>query len=360
MLFRKDLAETLLKDGREVHILIPFQERLRPLADLGAKIHHIDCSNNVVSPWRDIKLFYQLVMVLTKIKPDVSFCYFIKPVLYGALASRLAGVQHICSLLTGIGYVFTSKTSKAKTIRLLISPLYGLAMKCSDRILFQNIDNKNLISNLFGGIKPKCFVVDGSGVNMDVYRRTEPLQCGRASFILAGRLLRAKGICEYIKAANILKKRYPHSFDAVLVGAKSDSPDALTYPELAQLNTQGAVDVLEEKSQKELISVYQKCNVFVLPSYYGEGIPRSLLEAMSMKMALITTDWPGCRETVSKGENGLLVKVRSVGELTEAMEKLILNPKIISKWGERSFKIVRKRFETTLINKEYLKHINAG
>ena len=357
MLFRGDLIQEILKSGREVHVLVPFNRCLSPLQDMGIFIHNIDCSNSSISLLRDIKLFFRLVVLLARIKPDISFCYFLKPFIYGALASKVMGVRHVCSLITGVGYVFMSPTLKAKIIRFLITPLYSLALWCSDRILFQNIDNMRFVSDLVKNIKPKCFVVDGSGVNMQIYKRIGIVSDERASFIFAGRLLKDKGVLEYVEAANILKKKYAGCFDAALAGGECASPGALSYADIIKMNTAGAVEFLGERGQEELIKAYQKYNIFVLPSYYGEGIPRSILEAMSMKMVVITTDWPGCRETVVEGENGLLVGVQSVEELVCAMEKFIVNPALIPQWGEKSFKMVQERFEIKLINRQYLKHM---
>ena len=360
MLFRKDLAQTILKRGWEVHVLIPLDRCLSPLQDMGIVVHNIDGSNASISPLKDIRLFFRLLALLSKIKPDVSFCYSLKSILYGALASKLAGVGHICSLVTGIGYVFMSKTLRAKIIRCLIMPFYKLSLRCSHRILFQNVENMRFVSNSVKSVAFKCFVVDGSGVNMQVYKRLEPVSGERASFILTARLLKDKGVREYVEAANILKKTYAERFDAALVGGESSSPGSLSYADVAKINVNGGVDVLGECGQEELIGAYQRYNIFVLPSYYGEGIPRSILEAMSMKMAVITTDWPGCRETVNQGENGLLIAVRSVEELVQAMEKCIVNPGLIPQWGEKSLGMVRERFEINLINRQYLKYMNVG
>ena len=357
MLFRKEIVLTTLRSGREVHVLVPFDRCLSPLMNMGVQVHNIDCSNASISPLRDIRLFFQMVVLLAKIRPDISFCYFLKPVLYGALASKLTGVGHICSLITGIGYVFMSHSRKAKLIRFLITPLFGLALRCSHRVLFQNTENMHFISSLVGNIRPKCFVVDGSGVNMQTYKRIGTVSGEQACFVFAGRLLKDKGVGEYVEAANILKKKYGGRFSAALAGRESASPGALSYADVAKLNVSGGIEFLGGLEQEELIEAYQKYNVFVLPSCYGEGVPRSILEAMSMEMAVVTTDWPGCRETVIEGKNGLLVGVRSVEELVGAMEKLIVNPGIIPRWGEKSFRMVRERFELNLINRKYLEHM---
>ena len=360
MLFRGDLVKAIVQRGREVHVLIPFNKCLEPLNEMGVQTHHVPCSNAAISPVRDMIYFFRLIFLLSRIRPDVSFCYFLKPVLYGTLASRLVGVRHICSLITGVGYVFTSPTLKAKIIRFFLTPWYGWALQCSDKILFQNVENKNFISSWVKNINLRCFVVDGSGVNMQIYKREEPVCDRRASFIFVGRLLRDKGVGEYVKAVNVLKSKYGERFRALLVGGESDSPGSLSYEDIEQLNVAGAVEVLGEQSSQELIATYQQCNVFVLPSYYGEGIPRSILESMSMKMAVITTRWPGCKETVEEGRNGLLVSVRSTEELQRAMEQLILNPGVISQWGEQSFQMARKRFEVNLVNQQYLSHLRLG
>ena len=357
MLFRKDLVAAVLRSGCEVHVLIPSEKCLEPLGKMGVHIHHVHCSNAAISPLRDIVYVCRLVFLLLRIRPDTSFCSCLKPVLYGALASRLMGVGHVCSLMAGIGYVFISPSFRAKIIRFFLMPWYGWALRCSDRVLFQNVENKDFISNLVKNIKSRCFVVDGSGVNMDIYKRKGAISGEKATFVLVGRLLGDKGVGEYVEAANILKKKYGDRFRAMLVGGKCRSPGSLIYADVEKLNVSGAVEILGELDQGELIETYQKSNVFVLPSYYGEGIPRSILEAMSMKMAVITTRWPGCKETVVEGDNGLLVQVRSVEGLWRAMEKLILNPQVIPEWGERSFEMVRERFEVNLVNRQYLGYL---
>ena len=362
-LFRKDLAETILKSGHQVHIIIPYQndqkqiQYLESLVKAGAKLHHINCSNTAVNPIGDIKLFCRLLMLIGKIRPEVSFCYFIKPVIYGTLASRLMGVEHVCALVSGVGYIFTSTTLKAKTLRFFITRLYRYSLRYSDKILFQNTENMHFISKVVGNIKSKCSIVDGSGVNMQIYKKSKASGEQQASFVFTGRLLKDKGVSEYIQAANTLKKIHGGRFHATLIGGQHPSPDCLTPADIEQLNHHGAVNILGEKSQRELIAIYQNCNVFVLPSYYGEGIPRSILEAMSMRMAIITTNWPGCKETVIEGKNGMLIGIKSVEELVCAMKKLILRPEIIPLYGTESFNMARERFEINRVNKQYLKHM---
>ena len=198
----------------------------------------------------------------------------------------------------------------------------------------------------------KAEIVNGSGVNMERFLKA-PLP-EKPVFLMVSRIIREKGVMEYCKAAQAVKKDYPDT-RFILLGAFDNAIGGLDKDEVMPFVQRGVIELPGEV--KDPVAFYQNCSVYVLPSYYREGLPRTLLEAMSCGRPLITTDWTGCRLTVADGENGFLVPVRNVGALADRMRKLIENPVMIRQMGERSYEICQKQFDVHFVNGQMRKII---
>ncbi|WP_373331803.1 glycosyltransferase family 4 protein [Thiopseudomonas alkaliphila] len=357
--FRKPLLVALLSKRVEVHAAAPDllknQNVALELQKLGIHIHDIPLSRTGLNPIQDFKSLFELYKLAQKIKPDAVLGYTIKPVIYGTLAAWLARVPKRFALITGLGYAFQESTdSKRSIVKKIAHGLYKLALSKSHTTFFQNPDDEQLFKKL-GILKGNAntVVVNGSGVGLEDYPLTPLPEREPPRFLFVGRLLGDKGVREYAEAAQLVKQQYSDvEFD--LVGGIDINPNAIKQEELDKWITDGRLNYFGQlKDVKPRIAA---CSVYVLPSY-REGTPRSVLEAMSMGRAIITTDAPGCRETVVNGVNGYLVPVRNSEALVEAMIKLIEKPALIASMAIESRRIAEEKYDVNIVNEQMIKEM---
>ncbi|MGB0538730.1 MAG: glycosyltransferase family 4 protein, partial [Alloalcanivorax venustensis] len=348
--FRGPLLDALLAAGKDVHVavpdLAPGGEIAVTLSNKGVRVHHIPLQRTGLNPVRDLRLLLSLVVLMLRLRPRYVLSYTIKPVVYGSIAAWLAGVEHRFALVTGLGYAFTGTASgKRALLRRLIQRLYRFALKRTHRVFFQNPDDEALFREfeLLPEIVPSS-VVNGSGVDVAEYS-VAPLP-DNPSFLLIARLLGDKGVREYAQAAQLVKAVYPEAVFR-LVGWIDDNPDVITQRELDQWVDSGLLEFLGRLD--DVRPAISDCSVYVLPSY-REGTPRTVLEAMAMGRAVITTDAPGCRETVVDGDNGFLVPVKDVNALADAMIKMVATPGLAASMGERSRRIAEEKYDVHKVN----------
>ena len=342
--FRGDLIQAIQNKGYEVIVTGPDEDGLPYIKALGVKFYTVPLKKNGLNILEDIQYIRRLKKVITKEKVDVTLGYTIKPAIYGAIAARLAGVQNINSMVTGAGYVFAAKTIKAGLLKMLAVLLYKIGFKCADTVIFQNTDDLNEFKGLRLVHENKAKLVNGSGVNLDKYPKTNLPE--QLTFFMLSRVLYSKGIREYLEAASIIKRKYPQ-IRFMLLGAVENMPDAMTEEALKVYMDNKTIEFFGET--KDVTPYFSRCSVYVLPSY-REGTPRTVLEAMAMGRPVLTTDAPGCRETVIDGRNGFLVPVRDSVKLAEKMEWFIHNPERISKMGEASYELCKNKYDVRIVN----------
>ncbi|MGE6392581.1 glycosyltransferase family 4 protein [Psychrobacter pacificensis] len=359
--FRGALIVAIQDAGFEIHIAAPefevYPEECDSLIALGYTVHDIPMQRTGTNPLKDAKTLSALYLLMKKIKPDYVLGYTIKPVIYGSLAAKLARVPHIFALITGLGYAFSGaeeKGYKKSNLQKVMHQLYAAALLTTDKVFFQNPDDQALFKKM-GILKPSTpsTVVNGSGVNVSEYS-VAPLPTENdvpvPRFLLIARLLGAKGVSEYAQAAAMIKSRYPSvQFD--LVGWVDDNPDSIEQRELDAWIEDGLFNFLGKLN--DVKPAIADSSVYVLPSY-REGTPRTVLEAMAMGRAVITTDAPGCRETVIDGYNGYLVPVKDADALAEAMQKFIDEPELIVKMGRAARQVAMDKFDVNTVNQRML------
>ena len=346
--FRGNLIKDIIAHDYEVIVTGPDLIDVDKIEALGARFVEIPMSKNGVNPIADLKYIVALTKLFKKEKADATLGYTIKPVVYGAIAARIAGIKNITSMVTGVGYLFISKSFKARLIKCISIVLYKISMMCADRVIFQNSDDcREFIDH---GIvkKEKTYIVNGSGVDMKCF---QPMPYPKqTTFFMLSRALYSKGILEYLEACRILKEKYPE-IRCMLLGAVEPMQDALSMKQLQPYIDENIIEYFGETT--DVRQYIKQCSVFVLPSY-REGTPRTVLEAMSMKRPIITTDAPGCKETVEEGRNGFMVPVKDSRYLSKKMEHFVLHPEDIEKMGEESFRLCQEKFEISKVNKSML------
>lgn len=346
--FRKQLVQSLCRVG-VVYVLAPYEnnEIKNQIIDLGAKYIPIDLNRQGMNPLQDLKSRIEITKILKELKPDHVLSYTIKPVIWGSKAAHKSGVKNIHSMITGLGYAFASNSGlKQKIIHKIVKHLYKNSLKKNQTVFFQNKDDLALFTEL--GLlskNTKVKIINGSGVCLERYaHNTAPENPVR--FLMIARLLKDKGTLEYLAAAKKIRKSYPN-VECHLVGYLENSSVSISRSNLDSAISNG--DIIFHGKQEDVRPIIAMSSVYVLPSY-REGTPRSVLEAMSMGRPIITTDAPGCRETVIHGENGYLVTVKNIDELVQAMERFIKTPNSIKLMGNHSRRIAEEKYDVNKVN----------
>lgn len=341
--FRGPLIRAAVSRGYRVVACAPGgDDALRArLAELGAEFRSIRLERTGVNPLTDLRTLWDLFRLMTELKPDAMLAYTVKPVVYGSIAARLARVPGIHSLITGLGYAFVDTTRGGRLTRWLVRMLYRVALRFNRRVLFQNRDDLALFLSL-GLIRSEvqAVVVNGSGVDVEHFS-VQSLPPGPV-FLLIARLLRDKGVREYVQAASSVRRLHPEARFLLAGWLDAGNPASISRAELDGWIAAKAVEYLG--ALDDVRPALAGCSVYVLPSY-REGTPRTVLEAMAMGRPVITTDAPGCRQTVRDGDNGLLVPVMDPAALAGAMIRMIEEPGQREAMGRRGRTFAEDRYD---------------
>ncbi|MEN1944765.1 glycosyltransferase family 4 protein [Luteimonas sp. MJ293] len=341
--FRGPLIGHLVARGWEVLAAAPdpTDEIRSKLRRLGAGFRQVSIHRAGINPMRDFGTLVELRRLLQDERPDIVITYTIKPIIYTGLAARTLSGGRFFAMITGLGYTF-GKTEglKQRVVGRITKVLYRLALRRYEGVMFQNPDDQHDFQR--AGLLPRGIRstrINGSGVDLVYFAPVELPE--EVSFLMIGRLLREKGVNEYIAAARQLKQRFPHVCFK-LVGAIDPNPSSLTAAQLQELEAEGVVKYLGR--MEDVRPAIADASVYVLPSY-REGTPRTVLEAMAMGRPIITTDAPGCRETVTPGVNGVLVPPKNADALAAAMENFITKPEMTQEMGRASLVTAREKFD---------------
>lgn len=345
--FRGKLIEKLKNAGYEVLVTGPNKDNIGAIEALGVRFIEIPMNKNGTSIFGDLRYLKALKKLMKAEKPDALLGYTIKPVVYGAIAGHSAGVKSINCLITGGGYTFTAKSFKARVLGKIVRTLYKFAFKKADSVIFQNKDDRHEFIERGLVSAEKCHVVNGSGVDMEHFTK-KPLP-NKINFFMLARLLKSKGVIEYIEAAKIVKEKYPEAEFSLLGKYEYEMQDAVPKDYVEALIQKGIIVRYEETS--DVRPYYEKASVYVLPSY-REGTPRTVLEAMATGRPIITTDANGCRDTVDDGVTGFLVPVGDANALADRMLYFIENPCEIERMGEKAYEYCKAKFEVNKVNKD--------
>lgn len=353
--FRESLIREMVARGCTVFALAPdFDAALREgVARLGATPVDISMSRATVSPLRDSGDVARLASTLRGLKLDVTLSYFIKPVIYGLFAARAAGVPHRFALIEGAGHVFddhSDLTVSRRALRFAVTRLYRSSLRSAEKVFVLNRDDESLFIESGMAASDRVVRLGAIGVELERFQPGTPVN-EPVTFIMAARLIRQKGVAEFVEAARVVRAQHP-SARFILLGETDLNPGSLRRDEIAAWVDAG---LIEWPGQVPDVRPWlRQASVFVLPSYYREGIPRSTQEAMAMGLPVITTDWVGCRETVEEGRNGLLVPVRDANALAEAMLRFVKQPALVGTMGAESRAMAVAMFDAKAANARLL------
>ncbi|WP_449243003.1 glycosyltransferase family 4 protein [Desulfovibrio sp.] len=360
--FHGPLLAAMRARGHEVTALAPDDSPAArdALRRMGVSFVPVSLSRAGLNPLADLAFLRELTGWLRRLAPDASLSLMVKPVIWGSLAASLARVPAIYALIPGLGRAFGLEGERLplgrRLLNRLVRGLYRLALPRCRGVLFLNPDDRDLFRNL-GLLRPEqaSIVVPGAGVDLTRFSPAEPVLPdpveGGPVFLTMTRLLLDKGLPEFAEAARTLKARYPAAEFRVL-GAPEPGPGGVPAERLRAWAEEGAVRVLEPVA--DVRPELRRASVCVLASAYREGLPRSLLEAMSMARPIIASDTPGCRETVIPRRNGFLVPPRDPQALARAMERFILDPELIAEMGAESRLLAERRFGSEQVDAQIL------
>jgi len=354
--FRGDLIRAVLARGHRVVCFAPAaDESVEPtLTKWGAEVENLPLDRTGLDPLADLRYILQLWRRFRRLRPDVVMGYTPKLSIYATIAAWLARAPRRVPLVTGLGFAFVETGTRTSAfVQRVARLLYWVAFKCATNAIFQNSEDHARLEGL--GLVPgglPITVVKGSGIALERFPQAPVPPFGDGLvFVLVGRLIRAKGMLEYAQAAGRLKQDHP-STRFVIVGRPEKGPAALTAHE--QMTVRDSVEVIGPLTVEEVRGVLESAHVFVLPSY-GEGMPRSTLEALAIGRAIVSTQVSGCRETVEERVNGFLVPARDAEALERAMRRFLDDPSLAIRMGPESRRIAERDFDVHRVNEHMIR-----
>jgi glycosyltransferase involved in cell wall biosynthesis len=338
---RLPIALQAMRQGYEVHVATGITDRFDELRCHGLIVHPLVIKRSSTGLVAEVRTFWEILQLFKKEQPDIVHLVTIKPVLFGGIAARLAGVPAVVAAISGLGYVFIAKGWKAKTVRSCVAGLYRLALgKRKLQVICQNPDDRETLVRAAGLSLHKVAMIPGSGVDLSAYTPT-PLPQGVPVVVMAARLLADKGVYEFIAAAQLLRKR---GVDArFLLAGEPDpgNPASVKAEELLAWRSAGTVEILGQRD--DIIGLFAASSLVVLPSY-REGLPRVLIEAAASGRAVVTTDVPGCRDAVVQDQTGILVPPRDTVALADAIQCLLEDAELCARMGQAGRILAEEKF----------------
>ncbi|WP_417315840.1 glycosyltransferase family 4 protein [Cycloclasticus pugetii] len=352
--FRGELLRSMVKNGFEVTAISPegSPEEVEKIKELGVNYKSIPLLRTSINPLIELKTFFNYFILFRKYEPDHLLCYTIKPVIWSGLALLFTSRKvNFTALITGLGYAFEGNSLKRKLLRFIVVSLYKISLTKSNNVIFQNNDDLNFFHNEGVVSASKCSVVPGSGVPMDYFSRKDLPDMQPFKFLMVSRLLKEKGVFQYVDAARMIRNKYSN-VEFHLVGGLDLSHDGITKYTLAEWEKEGTI--IYHGEQNDVRPYLNDCHVFVLPSYYREGLPRTILEAMAIGRPILTTDNVGCREPVDAGNNGWLVPIKDSVALADRMQWFLENKDKIENMSLFGYETVKERYDVRKINKSMM------
>lgn len=358
--FRGALLTSFRDAGHEVVAVAPDQDaRVEQwLGERGIAFRTVTMNRTGIGPASDLKTLWGYLQLIRSEKPDLIMAYTQKPIIYGGLAARAGGGVPFYAMMSGLGYLFSEAALKRTWIRRIFLLLYREGVRTAKKIfVFNGDDHADMMAAGIVTAHHDVIQVPGSGVDTTRFVYTEPATA-KPHFLMIGRLMRDKGVYEFVEAARRVAKRFPEARFSILGRAETENPTGINDAEVARLTREYPIEFLPETD--DVRPILQSSSVFVLPSYYREGLPRTILEAMATGRAIITTDMPGCRDPIVHGKNGLIVPPQNVDALTPAIEQFLENPQQIAAMGKQSRAAAEQVYDVNKVNDILMKHMGLA
>lgn len=339
--------------GYEVHVATADGDGVQAIGQFGFVHHALAIVRSGQNPFAELGSLIGLFRLFRQLQPDLVHLITIKPVVYGGIAARLAGIPSVVAAVSGLGTVFVAQSGPARARRWLVSVLYRLAFSHKRlAVIFQNPDDRDGLLAI-GALKgDEARMIRGSGVNLADYPMVPEPQ-GKPVVVMAARLLREKGVFEFVEAARLLRARGVEVLMRLIGAPDPGNPTSVSQTELEAWATEGIVEVLGYRS--DIAQQYADANIVCLPSFYGEGLPKALVEAAACGRAVVTTDHPGCRDAIEPDVTGVLVPVKNAKALADAIQALVEAPDRREKMGAAGRKLAERAFAIEKIVEQHLK-----
>jgi len=352
--FRLSLMKAMQEAGYEVIAVAPYDEYSQRIIDAGFEFHHIDINSQGVNPLEDMKTTIGFYRLFKEISPDFICQYTIKPNIYGSFVARILNIKMINNI-AGLGTLFINESP----VTTIAKFLYKVSQSKADRVFFQNRDDFELFTAQ-GLVKAsKCDILPGSGVDIKRFRPTKKEESNTIRFLHISRMIWEKGIGEYVEAARTIKAKYPNVEFCLLGFLDVDNPGAISRKQMDEWVEEGVINYLGISDHVDQVITTADC--IVLPSYYREGTPKTLLESASSGKPIITTDNVGCRDVVDHGVNGYLCEPRSATDLADKIE-MFLNLSVEEKeeMGRKSRSKMKLEFDEKIVIDKYLEVLETA
>ncbi len=350
---RLPLARAIIAQGAELHLATNDAQNNAEIYAMGITGHDLPKHTGSFNPLIQIRLAWEIFKTLKKVQPDIVHAITLRHAFYTGLASRFTGTRNVVFTIAGLGSLFGSDKPQIKLVRAIIVPLFRLAFNGEGRfVIFQNPDDARALVKSGAIEKERCAVIRGSGVDPVQFSYKEEPASDAPIVLFPSRLLKAKGIGEFVHAARILKSKGARARFQVAGDIAPGNHDSITREQLTDWVNEGVIEWLGQRS--DMPALMAAASIVTLPSYYGEGVPKVLLEAAATGRAIVTTDMPGCRETVENGVSGILVEARNSWALADGIEKLLADPHLRKSMGEKGHVRIEADFTVEKVNAKTL------
>lgn len=341
---RLPLARAARAAGFDVAVVTRVQRHAAQIRDAGIELIPLDLSRGSKNPRTELRTLSQLITIYRRLKPDIVHHVALKPVLYGTIAARLAGVPTIINALAGLGYLFSSADFAARLSRPLLEVVFR-ALLAPTRVIVQNPDDRQLLVERQLINAQRTTLIRGSGVDLEAFAPA-PEANGIPLIVLPARLLWDKGVGEFVAAARLLRQQNVAARFALVGAPDPENPASVPQATLEAWRAEGVVELWGWRD--DMAEIFRDCHVACLPSY-REGLPKALIEAAACGRPLVTCDVPGCREVVRHGINGLLVPLRNPVALAAALKQLVENPRQRAAFGRSARDIAAAEFSLSAV-----------
>ncbi len=349
---RLPLALAAKEAGFDVSVVTRVRSHGEQIKSAGLRLFPLELSRRGINPLRELQVIGGLVSIYRAEQPDIVHHVALKPVMYGSIASRMANIPHIVNAMAGLGFLFSSRSLKARIVRPLVMRIFRFLLNFrGSRVILQNPDDVRVMCDSGVVERSRIALIRGSGVDtLEFPVQAEP--AAEPLVILASRLLWDKGIGEFVEAARQLRRQGVSARFALVGEGDAENPSTISDEQLRAWHEEGVIELWGRK--EDMPNVFARSHIVCLPSSYGEGVPRVLIEAAACGRPIVTTDAPGCREIVQDGLNGFLVPLRDAAAVAEALKKLIDSPVLRRTMGAKGRELVESEFSLERVNNETL------